>query len=276
VIPWRATTIAITAAAAAVAGCGGGPAKPSPPAATPRAPATPALCAPLRSRVVGHVSAVSEASGLVLSGGLLWTHDDSGGPAMLFGLSTRGRLVRELALPRNVDWEDVAARDGTLYVGDIGDNSASRPSIAVYRGAERLDLRYPDGPRDAEALLVDGPRLVIITKSFSGDAGIYAARGAGTLRRAGRLSLGLGEAVTGADSAGRTIVVRTYDSVYVWTRRRGETITHALRRQPCRAGASLIGEGQGESIALARDGRSFWTLPEGANPALRRYEVSRH
>jgi hypothetical protein len=222
---------------------------------------------------------VKEASGLALSGGLLWTHDDSGGPATVFGLSTRGKLVRQVALPENVDWEDIAARDGTLYVGDIGDNTASRPEIAVYRfppTPAKLALRYPDGRHDAEALLVDGSRLLIITKSFSGEAGIYSARGPGTLRRAGSLSLGLGEAVTGADSAGRTIVVRTYDRASVWTRRRGESVAHALRREPCRAGASLLGEGQGESIALARDGRSFWTLPEGTYPALRHYDVSRH
>ena len=96
------------------------------------------------------------------------------------------------------------------------------------------------------------------------------------LRHAGTLQLGLAEPVTGGDSAGRTIVLRTYDRAFVWTRRPGESIAHALRRKPCTAGASLIDEGQGESIALARDGRSFWTLPEGPNPQLRRYEVSHH
>ena len=220
---------------------------------------------------MGRVAAVNEASGLVLSGGLLWTHDDSGGPATVFGLSTRGKLVRQITLPQNVDWEDIAARGSTLYVGDIGDNAMSRPGIVVYRGGQALPFRYPDGPHDAEALLVDGPRIVIVTKSLSGEAGIYTARGPGVLRRAGTLQLGLGEPVTGGDSRGRTIVLRTYDRVYVWTRRTGESLTRALRRQPCTAGASLAGEGQGESIALARDGRSFWTLPEGPNPILRHY-----
>jgi len=212
----------------------------------------------------------------VRSGGLLWTHNDSGGPATIFGLSTRGKLVRQIALPQNVDWEDIAARGSTLYVGDIGDNAMSRPSITVYRGSTPIELRYPDGPHDAEALLVDGPRIVIVTKSFSGEAGIYTARGAGTMRHAGTLQLGLGEPVTGGDSTSRLVVLRTYDRAFVWTRRPREPIARALARAPCTAGASLIDEGQGESIALARDGRSFWTLPEGPNPILRRYEVSRH
>jgi hypothetical protein len=219
---------------------------------------------------------VNEASGLVLAGGLLWTNDDSGGPATVFGISTQGKLVRQVALPQNVDWEDIAARGKTLYVGDIGDNATARPGIVVYRGAQAIPLRYPDGAHDAEALLVDGPRIVIVTKSVSGEAGIYTARGPGVLRRAGTLQLGLGEAVTGGDSTARVVVLRTYDRAFVWTRRAGESIARALRRAPCTAGASLAGEGQGESIALARDGRSFWTLPEGPNPVLRRYEVSHH
>jgi hypothetical protein len=230
----------------------------------------------LRVHEIGRVPVVDEASGLVLSRGLLWTHDDSGGPATVFGLSTRGKLIRQVALAQNVDWEDIAARGSTLYVGDIGDNALARPSITVYRGSQPIELRYPDGPHDAEALLVDGPRIVIVTKSVSGEARIYTARGPGTLRRAGTLQLGLAEPVTGGDSTARLVVLRTYDRAFVWTRRPGETIAHALRSDPCTAGASLAREGQGESIALARDGRSFWTLPEGPSPVLRRYEVSRH
>jgi hypothetical protein len=220
---------------------------------------------------VGRVPALDEASGLVLSRGLLWTHEDSGGPATVFGLSPRGKLVREIALPGNVDWEDIAARGSTLYVGDIGDNAMSRPSITVFRDTTPIELRYPDGPHDAEALLVDGRTIVIVTKSLSGEARIYTARGPGLLRHAGTLQLGLAEPVTGGDSRGRMIVLRTYDRAFVWTRRAGESLAHALRRRPCTAGASLIGEGQGESIALSKDGRSFWTLPEGPNPLLRHY-----
>ncbi len=175
----------------------------------------------------------------------------------------------------NVDWEDIAARGGTLYAADIGDNTASRPEIAVYRGATRIALRYPDGPRDAEALLVDGRTLVIVTKSVSGEARIYTARGPGVLHRAGTLQLGVGEPVTGGDSSARTVVLRTYDRAFVWARRRGESVVHALRGDRCTAGADLLDEGQGESIALTRDGRGFYTLPEGADPTLREY-VSRH
>ena len=91
------------------------------------------------------------------------------------------------------DWEDIAAGpdpDGRplLYVGDIGDNAPGGPTIDVYRvaepqvgdtataPAERLQLRYPDGAHDAEALLVDPLRgdLVIVTKVL-GAARAYRA-----------------------------------------------------------------------------------------------------
>ena len=88
----------------------------------------------------------------------LWTHNDSGDGPRVLALDRRGRLQREVAVSgaEAVDWEDIAIRGRTLYVGDIGDNLAQRPNVAVYRfaepppgrpsvAAERIDLRYPDG-----------------------------------------------------------------------------------------------------------------------------------
>jgi hypothetical protein len=73
---------------------------------------------------------------------------------------------------------------------------------------------------------------------------------------------------------GRTIVLRTYDSAYAWRRRAGESVAAALRRKPFTVKAGLLVEGQGEALALTRDGRAFYTVPEGTEPALRRYEPS--
>jgi hypothetical protein len=246
----------------------------------------------------------AELSGLVLSHerpGVLWTHNDSGDSARLLAVSTSGRTVAVVALSgaENVDWEDIAnGPGGALLVGDIGDNLARRPSVVVYRVAEpqtpastgrtvavaaRYELRYPDGSRDAEALLFDRARraIVIVTKSFGGEARVYSARRPSsrqvtTLRRDATITLGAGGAVTAGDVSadGRTIALRTYDQAFVWRRRTGETIAAALRRRPCRADADLLREGQGEALALTRDGRAFITVPEGRHPALRRYESS--
>jgi hypothetical protein len=98
-----------------------------------------------------------------------------------------------------------------------------------------------------------------------------------TLRRAAALSLGPGEAVTAGDVSGdgRTVVLRTYDRAFAWRRPAGAALGATLRVRPCAARADLLREGQGEALALARDGRAFFTVPEGARPALRRYAPSR-
>jgi hypothetical protein len=288
-----------------LAGCGAGGASSrrdgsaAATAAAQKRAATPALCrGAIGVRVTGRVTspAATELSGLVVSPArrdVLWSLNDSGNPASLLAVTTTGRTVAEVAVGAvNVDWEDIAAGPrGSLLVGDIGDNLGERPSIVVYRVPEQLgggsvapaaryELRYPDGGHDAEALLFDraSATVVIVTKSFAGRARAYVARQPSsrrvtTLRRTGTLDLG---AVTAGDVSadGRTIVLRTYDSAYAWRRRAGESVAAALRRKPCTIKAGLLPEGQGEALALTRDGRAFYTVPEGTEPALRRYEPS--
>jgi hypothetical protein len=267
--------------------------------------ATPAICGPLRARVLGHVHAdgATELSGLVVSAaqpGVLWTHNDSGDRPRLLALRTDGSLIAALDVPgaEATDWEDIAVGPGgDLLAGDIGDNDARRDSIDVYRVPEprladgpaatapatRLRLTYPDGAHDAESLLADRRtgEVVIVTKQLSGRAGVYAAkvppRGApttATLRRAGELELGLGGLATAGDVSadGRTIAIRTYTGLYAWTRRPGRSLAATMTaRRPCTGQVGLGREGQGEALALARDGRSFFTVPEGAAATLRRY-----
>ena len=288
-------------AAPAIGGCGGGDDRPAAASTAAKAPARPALCAPLRARIAGRIAspAATELSGLVLSRSqpdVLWTHNDSGDRPRVLAVRPGGRLLADVALSGAAafDWEDIAATRGGLLLGDIGDNLAKRESVSIYRVPEprvgasdatatvtapatRIELRYEAGPRDAEALLAD-PRdgsPVIVEKRFDGRAGVYvAAPGARTLRRRARLALGVGEAVTAGDISGdgRTIVLRTYDRAYVWTRRSGEPVARTLRRRPCSPPNDLLIEGQGEALALSRGGGAFYTVPEGSVPAIRRYE----
>ena len=302
------------ATAVSAVGCGGGgPAQRSEGrrAAPPAAGAGHPLCTPLRMLETGRVKtpAASELSGLAFSRarrGVLWTHNDSGDRPRILAVTTGGRLLADLPVPgaEHVDWEAVAigpfpGGGSAIFVGDIGDNPATRASIAVYRipepslartvapataRAQRLELRYPDGAHDAEALLVDPARgsLTIVTKAYDRAARVYtiAAPTTGavrTLRREGRVSLGFAEPITDGSVSqdGRTIVLRTYAGAYVWSRRARESVAAALRRRPCGAQASLVGEGQGEALALTRDGHAFETVPEGLRPVLRRYAPRR-
>lgn len=286
------TLLAITVLA--ISGCGSTANAPRPTAApeetvferTERP--KPALCESATPRKLGRAEspALTELSGLARTkNGTFWTHNDSGDSARVFQLSKTGAFVREVALinAQAIDWEDIAIRGNTLYVADIGDNLAQRDSVAVYRfaiptgntaAATTLTLRYPDGAHDAEALLVD-PRsgqLAIVTKDFGGASAVYVGK-RGTLKQVATLNLGLGQAITAGDVSadGRTVALRSYDRAFVWEKSRKEPFAAAFKRDPCNVDADLLDEGQGESLALSRDGRAFYTIPEGANPVLRRY-----
>lgn len=113
---------------------------------------------------------------------VLYTCNDE--PTPIFAVDTNtGRTVGTFRVGQTDDTESLAVDpEGTLYVGDIGDNDAKRSDCAVYKLPEpgpgdhsaivghRLSVRYPDGPRNAEALLVhpDTLALYIVSKERHG------------------------------------------------------------------------------------------------------------
>jgi hypothetical protein len=223
---------------------------------------------------------VVESSGLAASprhAGVLWTHNDSGDAARLFAIGRDGRVLATLRLAgvEARDWEAVAVgRDvrgaPALLVGDIGDNQGVWPSVTVYRvaeparlgeatvRAERYRLRYADGPRDAEALLVDprGNRLYVASKDDAG-GGLYQAPAelrsdrVNLLRRVGRVPALVTDGAFAPD--GRTLVLRDYRAAHVYAASGRRLATVPLPPQP-----------QGESIAFSRDGRELLAGSEGA------------
>lgn len=278
-----------------------------------------AHCPPRQQpRVSGYVqvSELSEGSGLVASrhnAGMLWTHNDSGGAARLYAITTsgvwRGSLVlRDVAA---TDWEDIARGPGPnedadyLYVGDIGDNSARRGSVVVYRvleprvpigtppvtlnaAADTLLFQYPDGQaRNAETLLVDPQTedLYIVTKSSLGLSLVFRATAPHVpgppraLELRGSLSFVQaplsGTTLTGGDIAadGSAIVLRTETTAYIWDRLPGSSVDEALKGPPCVVPISSH-ESNGEAIAFAPTGTSYYTLGEGTSPPLFYSEAS--
>ena len=131
---------------------------------------------------------ITESSGLATDPGAggYWTVNDSGGGPVAYRLSTSGKVVSTLRYQADpIDVEAVAVHDGRLYIADIGDNMEERASVTVYYfdnardidgtvGYRSWDFTYPDGPHDAEALLVDqSGRLFVVTKDAEG--AVYAA-----------------------------------------------------------------------------------------------------
>ena len=78
---------------------------------------------------------VKETSGLFFHNGRLWTHNDSGGKPVLYGLDTTTfEVVQTLTLvnAKNKDWEDVCTDGENVYVGDFGNNKGKRKNLRIY------------------------------------------------------------------------------------------------------------------------------------------------
>ncbi len=272
---------------------------------------------------------LAEASGLVASRAhpdVLWSHNDGGITPGVFAVATDGFDLgfHPLDAVDAVDVEDIALVSGgdgdDILLADIGDNGAVRDSITVFRFAEpdpavvgevtvveRLEFVYPDGPHNAEVLLVDDAagRVVIVTKeqarAANGTADAVGATlpslvfegsldGHGTgpveLVAAGQIDmsrleglamasgphpatlLGFGGVPTGGDVSadGALVALRTYEAVWLWARRPGETVAAALAGEPCEV--TVAPEAQGEAVAFV--GGGLVTLGEGVNQPLHR------
>lgn len=226
-----------------------------------------------------------EVSGLVASlrhPGHFWLHNDSGNDPILFLVDSTGAAVMRLHIDgvRIRDWEDIARRGDTLFIAETGDNLAEWDTVYVYAvlepaaiadsataSAQRFPFRYPDGSRDAETLLIDpvtGDWLIVTKREQRSRLYRYAA----TQRRSGTATLermpvefAFRLAVGGDVSAdGRSVLVKTYDAVYYWERREGETLAETLARPPL--AQPYTPERQGEAIAFALDGRAYFTTSE--------------
>lgn len=234
---------------------------------------------------------VRETSGLARSArdpGLFWTHNDAGNAPELFAVNEAGELVQRVRVAgaQLVDWEDLdvgPCGDGAcLYIADIGDNDAQRDRLTVYRVAEpaagatetgaaqALHARYPDGPRDAEALFVDASgTMYIVTKGRETGIALYrwpAGSAPGevvTLERVRELfprpSTEL-DRVTAATTtpSGRWVGIRTYRTLFLV---RADQLLGDGVLDPIQMDLSGAGHGQGESLVLGDDG-TVWLSGE--------------
>ncbi|WP_258174615.1 hypothetical protein [Actinopolyspora mortivallis] len=224
---------------------------------------------------------LSELSGLVAGPDGWYAVPDGGSRLRVYEMSPRDCSVVD-SYHWNVDPYDVEdlarSPDGRLWVADTGDNSRRRDTIAVHvvspeGGPARLyRMRYPDGPHDAEALLLgrDGVPHVV-TKNPFGTAGVYRPVGELDERRpvelervttlrleptdtpGGPVPSAFGSvAVTGAATSAEheVLAVRTYTEVYLYPVSGG--VAETLARDPLRI--PLPGEPQGEAVAFTPGG----------------------
>ncbi|NBE52863.1 hypothetical protein [Streptomyces boluensis] len=225
---------------------------------------------------------ITESSGLAASRahpGIYWTHNDSNDGAFLYAVDSRtGETVATVTLagvgaPRDVEAVSIGP-DGDVYVGDIGDNlGGTWDHVWIYRFPEPKQLRdttvkatqyvvkYADGARDAEALMVHPKtgRVYIADKKRNGEGGLYegpaelSAAGTNVFRRVADVDLWTTDGAFSPD--GRQLLLRGYfeATAYKWKDGRpagGERADVPFQRQ-------------GESVTYSPDGGTLLYGSEG-------------
>lgn len=227
---------------------------------------------------------LEEISGLAASikhPGILWAHNDSGdGPRIYAVNNTTCKIQATIALggvdPRDVEAIAMgrnSAGDPVIWVGDIGDNQGTWPSVRLYRipepnkiknqtvQAKTYNVTYADGPRDAEGLLVDprpGGRIWIASKRMAAESGLYAlpksfvSDGYGTAKRVGSVPAMTTDASFAPN--GESFVIRTYLGAELF------------QGTPPGVDGRTIGlplQTQGEAITFSSAGTGFYVASEG-------------
>lgn len=260
--------------------------------------------------VVLNIPVLDEASGIAASAsfpGSFWSHNDSGGLNHLYLINENGECagVYQVNGAGSRDWEDICRGAGPeegvqyLYIADIGDNHAQYPYIVIYRvkepqipaddvnvtvqipdsDVERFEFVYPEGPRDAECLMIDpaDKELYLVTKRDFRSWLFRVPLEEGTQ---GRHSLELlaqmplNWVLAGDISPdGKRIVLKDFAHLYAWSRTDGESILDAFSRQPQLLPYQI--EPQGEAFAWFLNGDGYVTLSEQSGihaPGLNKYK----
>lgn len=239
-------------------------------------------------------SDLTEASGLAPSQrnpGYLWTEEDSGNPNQIQLLRRDGSVAARYTIEgaTNRDWEDIVVGPGPkpgesyIYLADIGDNRLRYPEKIIYRfpepsitgqalpytglvaQAEAIRLTLPDGPQNAEAMLLDPSTRDLFILSKSDHSKLYQAPYPQSLTQTTPMTCLLAIPFEKVTSAGispdnRGILIRTYSQLFYYPRRTGESIPDALKRTPQRL--PLANEPQGEAVGWAIDGSGYYTTSE--------------
>lgn len=230
---------------------------------------------------------IVESSGLAMvpapvagPGPLLATVNDSGDTGRVFAVDPgTGETVGVTTWSGDpVDVEALApAGPGEVWVGDIGDNLRSRDSVEVARvpvgrgstevAASRWTLTWPDGARDAEALLthpVTG-RLHLVSKGVFGGELVAAPEeldpdGPNALTEFGPVAGLVTDGAFWPD--GRHLLLRTYDRLHVYTH---PALEHV-------ADLDLPAQPQGEGLVVTGAGE-VWLSTEGADSEVLRFAL---
>ncbi|WP_327273710.1 esterase-like activity of phytase family protein [Streptomyces sp. NBC_01224] len=234
---------------------------------------------------------ITESSGLAASRahpGIYWTHNDSDDGPYIYAVDSRtGKTLATITLrgvgqPRDVEAISLGP-DGNLYVGDIGDNlNGSWDHVWIYRFPEpkqlkdatvratQFDVKYADGPRNAEALMVHPTtgRVYIASKNEDG-GGLYEGP-AELTTGATNVFRRVGEVPWVTDGAfspdGKELVLRSYFSARGYAFKDGRLGTDHAVQAPLQR--------QAESVTYTADGSALMFGTEGEQSDVVRVDIA--
>lgn len=246
---------------------------------------------------------LSDLSGLAASRvhpDVVWVLNDGGNPPDLYAVGNRGGVQAKFRIAGvdNTDWEDLAAFEldhrHYLLIADTGDNGGLRRTLqlhvveepraladGVLHPAWSIAFRWPDGPRDCEAVAVDAAHGLVLLLSKRhrppelfvlplrpAQPGLQVARRVGHLaglpappRRADTLDR-MRDQVTAADLSpdGRTLAVLTYRDVLLYRRSPRQPWDQAIAGRPDIHPLTWLP--QAEALGWSADGRALYATGE--------------
>ncbi|MCR8561768.1 hypothetical protein KXD93_29195 [Mucilaginibacter sp. BJC16-A38] len=258
---------------------------------------------------------MDEISGIAASGvdsDVYYVHNDSGDTSRFFAITPQGKLLSTIYFKGDSkevqgvhDCEDIAVGPGPdkkksyIYLGDIGDNSSDRINgITIYRAEENsswltqavsktrmapLHLKYPDGPRDAETLMIDPiEKLIYIVSKRRDSVTVYTAplnyKANDSVMLTKRCKLFFAgikplKWITAGDISkdGSQILLKNYESVYYWKRKGNEPVWKTMQSKP--GEPFYVSERQGEAIGFTPNGTGYYTTSEGIYSPIYYYKT---
>jgi hypothetical protein len=161
-------------------------------------------------------------------------------------------------------------------------NSAIDSTVPIrHLSADPVYLQYPDGPRDAETLMVDPEdKLIYIVSKREDSVHVYSAPLNFTAHEIVTLTKNTNLYFSGANNwitagdisaGGDQILIKSYRKVYYWPRPAREPVWKIIQRPP--TSLPYIVEPQGEAIGFDFQGAGYYTVGEGKRPELFYYKV---
>ena len=267
--------------------------------------------------ITGHlrIKEMDEISGIAVSGirkDIYYIHNDSGDTSRFFAITPDGTIKNVIYFKGDpsqplgaVDCEDIAVGIGPeknksyVYLGDIGDNGAVRKYITIYRFEEKqnwakdsliknaevvpVHYKYPDGPKDAESLMIDPiEKLIYIVSKRSDSVTVYTTplnfKANDTLVLSKKCKLYFNgfrpfKWITAGDISldGQQILLKSYEKVYYWKRSNNEPVWKTMLKTPTEL--PYKPEKQGEAIGFTLDGKGYYTTSEGAFAPIYYYTI---